>query len=73
VKNTREVQLAERIIQLDLLRDELYEELLKVYGWKAQDFLRAVQNSQFIDHTPQRMQATKAQNEAKQKNEVYSA
>lgn len=44
MKNTREVQLAERIIQLDLLRDELYEELLITFGWRAQEFLRAVQN-----------------------------
>jgi hypothetical protein len=45
VKNTREVQLAEKIIQLDLLRDELYEELLKTYGLRAQEFLRTIQNS----------------------------
>jgi hypothetical protein len=47
MKNTREVELAEKIIQLDLLRDELYEELLKSYGLKAPEFLRAVQNSHF--------------------------
>ncbi|MGM0902283.1 MAG: hypothetical protein ACQEXB_14455 [Bacillota bacterium] len=69
MKNTREVQLAERIIQLDLLRDELYEELLKTYGWRAQDFLRAVQNSQFIDLSTNRMQTT--QTHIEKKNEAY--
>jgi hypothetical protein len=61
VKNTREFKLAEKIIQLDLLRDELYEELLKTYGWKAQDFLRAVQNSQCADHSPKKLQTIGAQ------------
>jgi hypothetical protein len=71
VKKTREVQLAERIIQLDLLRDELYEQLLMTYGWRAQEFLRAVQNSQFLDHPPNKKKATEAHNEVS-KNEVYS-
>lgn len=44
MKNGREFQLAEKIIQLDLLRDELYEELLKTFGSRTHEFLRAVQN-----------------------------
>ena len=40
----KEVLLAEQIIQLDLLRDQLYEELLEALGSKAPAFLRAVQN-----------------------------
>ncbi|MBT2758707.1 hypothetical protein J7E71_22805 [Mesobacillus foraminis] len=44
MKNGREIELAERIIQLDLLRDELYEELLKTFGSRTHEFLRAVQN-----------------------------
>jgi hypothetical protein len=72
VKKTREVQLAERIIQLDLLRDELYEQLLMTYGWKAQEFLRAVQNSQFLEHPPNKMKAIEAHNEVRCNNEVYS-
>lgn len=44
----REVKLAEQIIQLDILRDELYEELLTTFGWRAQEFLRAVQNRQCL-------------------------
>ncbi|MBY0098924.1 hypothetical protein [Mesobacillus maritimus] len=71
MKKSKEVQLAERIIQLDLLRDELYEQLLMTYGWRAQEFLRAVQNSQFLDHPPNKMKATEAHNE-ESKNEVYS-
>lgn len=44
----REVELAEQIIKLDLLRDELYEELLETFGSRAQEFLRAVQNQQCL-------------------------
>lgn len=40
-----EMQLAEMIIQLDLLRDQLYEELQNSFGSRSQDFLRTVQNS----------------------------
>ena len=40
-----EMQLAEMIIQLDLLRDQLYEELQNNFGSRSQDFLRTVQNS----------------------------
>jgi phosphate uptake regulator len=39
-----EIKLAERIIQLDKLRDELYEELLKKIGTKGHELLRALQN-----------------------------
>ncbi len=41
---TNEIKLAERIIQLDKLRDELYEELLKKLGTKGYELLRALQN-----------------------------
>lgn len=39
-----EVKLAEKIVQLDLLRDELYEELLKIAGSRAPELLRKIQN-----------------------------
>lgn len=41
---TNEIKLAERIIQLDKLRDELYEELLEKIGTKGHELLRALQN-----------------------------
>jgi hypothetical protein len=41
---TNEVQLAERILQLDKLRDELYEELMKKLGSRAHELIRALQN-----------------------------
>ncbi|KKK36759.1 hypothetical protein WQ57_17495 [Mesobacillus campisalis] len=44
MKNEAEFQLAKKIIQLDLLRDELYEELLSALGRRTPEFLRAVQN-----------------------------
>ena len=45
MKIENEMQLAEMIIQLDLLRDQLYEELQNSFGSRGQDFLRTVQNS----------------------------
>lgn len=39
-----DIQLAQKIIQLDLLRDELYEELVKTLGSKAHELLRRLQN-----------------------------
>lgn len=36
--------LAEKIIQLDIKRDELYEELIVVSGGRASEILRFVQN-----------------------------
>ncbi len=39
-----EIKLAETILQLDRLRDELYEELMLVLGSKANELLRALQN-----------------------------
>jgi hypothetical protein len=45
MKNETEFLLAQKIIQLDLLRDELYEELLSALGRRAPEFLRAVQNN----------------------------
>jgi hypothetical protein len=39
-----EINLAKQILQLDRLRDELYEELMKVMGAQANDLLRQLQN-----------------------------
>jgi hypothetical protein len=39
-----ELSLAQLIVLLDVLRDELYEELLKKRGNQAQIILRSVQN-----------------------------
>ncbi|MDM5328772.1 hypothetical protein [Neobacillus sp. CF12] len=41
---TNDVQLAERILQLDKLRDELYEELMIKLGSQAHELIRALQN-----------------------------
>lgn len=41
----RSIQLAEKIIELDLLRDELLEELMVLAGNRAFDLLRTLQNS----------------------------
>ena len=40
-----EIKLAERILQLDKLRDELYEELLQSMGSKGNELLRRLQNA----------------------------
>jgi len=40
-----EIKLAIRILQLDKLRDELYEELLKSMGTKGNELLRKLQNA----------------------------
>ncbi|WP_179301768.1 hypothetical protein [Neobacillus jeddahensis] len=40
-----EIKLAERILQLDKLRDELYEELMKTMGSKGNELLRRLQNA----------------------------
>ncbi|MEH7108809.1 MULTISPECIES: hypothetical protein [Bacillaceae] len=40
----RDIKLAMRILELDQLRDELYEELLKGLGSKATELLRKLQN-----------------------------
>ncbi|MBT2697366.1 MULTISPECIES: hypothetical protein [Bacillaceae] len=39
-----DIKLAERILQLDKLRDELYEELMKTMGSQANELLRRLQN-----------------------------
>ncbi|MGX6444828.1 hypothetical protein ACWM35_16580 [Neobacillus sp. K501] len=41
---TNEINLAKKILQLDQLRDELYEELMKKLGSRAVELLRALQN-----------------------------
>jgi hypothetical protein len=40
-----EINLAQKIVRLDLLREELYEELLKTLGSQAHELLRRIQNS----------------------------
>lgn len=40
----KDVTLAETIILLDQLRDELYEELMNALGAKAHELLRSIQN-----------------------------
>lgn len=42
--NKKEIQLAQKIVQLDLLRDELFEELQTKLGSRAQELLRRLQN-----------------------------
>ncbi|WP_423406960.1 hypothetical protein AABM38_13830 [Heyndrickxia sp. MSNUG] len=44
MKNQNDLSLAQLIVLLDVLRDELYEELLKSRGNQAQTILRSVQN-----------------------------
>jgi len=39
-----DIKLAQAIIELDLLRDELYEELVKTLGSQAFELLRKLQN-----------------------------
>ncbi|MDN3017471.1 hypothetical protein PH210_14835 [Paenibacillus sp. BSR1-1] len=39
-----DIQLAEKILKLDQLRDELYEELMKTLGSRANELLRKLQN-----------------------------
>lgn len=41
---TNEINLAIKILELDQLRDELYEELMKTLGPRAFELLRALQN-----------------------------
>lgn len=38
------IKLAEAILRLDELRDELYEELMKIMGSKGSELLRTLQN-----------------------------
>jgi len=44
MKNQNDLSLAQLIVLLDVLRDELYEELLKSRGNQAQIILRSIQN-----------------------------
>jgi hypothetical protein len=41
---SNDIKLAEKILQLDKLRDELYEELMKELGSRAHELIRALQN-----------------------------
>lgn len=44
--NSKEaIKLAEKILELDLLRDEVWESLAEIAGDKAHELLRRVQNS----------------------------
>lgn len=42
------IDLARKIIELDLLRDEIYENFAEAAGERADELLRKVQNSQKI-------------------------
>ncbi len=44
VNQSKELIIAEKIIELDLKRDELFEELMLLLGSKAYELLRTVQN-----------------------------
>lgn len=39
------IDLAKKLVELDLLRDELWENLASIAGDKAYDLLRVIQNS----------------------------
>ncbi|MBM7572600.1 hypothetical protein [Aquibacillus albus] len=39
------IDLAKKLVELDLLRDELWESLAAIAGDKAHELLRVVQNS----------------------------
>jgi hypothetical protein len=41
---SNEIKLAEQILKLDKLRDELFEELMKKLGSRAHELIREVQN-----------------------------
>lgn len=45
MKHKREITLAQQILILDRLRDELFEELLAALGSNAHEFLRQLQNN----------------------------
>lgn len=45
MNNKEAIDLAKKIIELDLLRDEIWENLAAVAGDHAHDILRFVQNS----------------------------
>ncbi|WP_246943149.1 hypothetical protein [Bacillus pinisoli] len=44
MNQSKELIIAEKIIELDLKRDELFEELMLLLGSKAYELLRTVQN-----------------------------
>ena len=44
MKIQNEMQLAEMIVQLDIMRDQLYEDLQNRVGSKGNELLRSVQN-----------------------------
>lgn len=41
----KEILLAQKIIQLDILRDQLLEELMKMAGSRTHELIRTVQNN----------------------------
>ncbi|WP_199478331.1 hypothetical protein [Peribacillus saganii] len=40
-----EVKLVEKIIEIDLLRDQLYEELIQILGPRTDELIRKIQNN----------------------------
>ncbi|CAH0344762.1 hypothetical protein [Bacillus sp. CECT 9360] len=44
MEQRKEILLAQKIIQLDILRDQLYEELIKTLGSRGHELLRIMQN-----------------------------
>jgi hypothetical protein len=54
MEERNEVQLAETIIQLDIFRDQLYEELMEKLGTRAPELLRRIQNGACFDGRKQK-------------------
>jgi hypothetical protein len=50
MEHEKAITLAEKIIQLDLKRDELFEELIAVSGNDAFELLRRVQNFKSLSY-----------------------
>jgi hypothetical protein len=44
-----EIEMAQKIIQLDRLRDEIFEELMELLGSDAYNLLRTIQNQSTYD------------------------
>ncbi|WP_180954532.1 hypothetical protein [Bacillus sp. V5-8f] len=43
--DTKEIQLAQKIIELDILRDQLLEELMEMSGSHTHELIRIIQNN----------------------------
>ncbi|WP_170209265.1 hypothetical protein [Robertmurraya kyonggiensis] len=46
--NKEVIDLAKKIVELDLLRDQIYENFAEAAGERADELLRKVQNSQRV-------------------------